>query len=310
MQREQGTWFYEYAGLRIASEMEIPEWRVFARACDGQDPDVSIFLNAASEPLSPPPPPAITRDAYTFYMPQVGIYSVRNGREIFMTPLYGAGARELRLFLLGAAWGVLCYQRGILLLHASAVRVGQAALAFCGPSGAGKSSLAAALFARGMPLLSDDLCRVEFAANGSALVYPSAPRLKLWSDALARFQSDAPDKERDYFRAEKYQVPLSALQDFAPVPLRAIYLLQWGDLQITPLRGIKTLHRLVQFATYREDVPLKLDIVSEYWARMAELARRVSVFLLSRPRGWEALDDTLARLELSDQSETGLPTRT
>jgi len=67
----------------------------------------------------------------------------------------------VRLYLLGSAWGALCYQRDLLVLHASAVRVDGRAVAFCGRPGMGKSTLAAWLAESGHALVSDDLARFE-----------------------------------------------------------------------------------------------------------------------------------------------------
>jgi hypothetical protein len=129
----------------------------------------------------------IPSDEYRFRVQHVGSYWIRAGREIVVTPTPDAGMREVRLFLLGTAWAALCYQRGLLPLHASAVQVGDHAVAFCGATGTGKSTLAAWLSERGYSLISDDRCRFDISPQGQALVYPSARRSKLWRDALEMF---------------------------------------------------------------------------------------------------------------------------
>src|SRR4029079_11482739 len=48
-------------------------------------------------------------------------YLVRNGQEIVVDPVPGGSERNVRLFLLGSALGILCHQRGLLPLHANAV---------------------------------------------------------------------------------------------------------------------------------------------------------------------------------------------
>lgn len=286
-------WYYEYAGLRVRSEIEIPEWVSFARAADSGEPNVSIFLNS---PRAVPPPSILTRDEHVFFMPAVGAYRVRGGAEIFVTPHPETGARELRLFLLGSAWGTLCYQRAILLLHASVVQMGDAAIGFCGPPQAGKSSLAAALVAQGHSLISDDLCRVDFTADGKPLVYPSAPRLKLWDDALENFQRSALELERDHFRLNKFHVPLRQPSPSAPAALDALYILRWGDLNVARVRGTRALQNLARAATYRGDLLEPMGIVTEHWARMAKVVRHVPVSILTRPKVWQAMPDTLAML--------------
>lgn len=285
------THHYMYAGLRVASELELPEWSVFECADDGAD--VTFWLNDARASLHELGS-SLTRDDCVFPMETVASYHIRGGYEIVVTPQRGAGLREVRLFLLGTAWGVLCYQRGILLLHASVVRDGKGARAFCGPSGAGKSSLAAALIERGYTLVSDDLCRVEFLPDETVWVYPSSPRLKLWDDALRQMQRDAADLQRDYFRADKFHVLLNEKRDAAPMMLDALYLLEWGELGLTRLRGATALQRLVQHATYQAGFLHDMNMYEEHWARMAELVRRVPVFAFRYPREWNAIEQAIS----------------
>ena len=290
------TWQYEYAGLGVVSELELPEWAEFERAAGLASHDVSILLQPAS---AAPPPARLTRTEWVFFRPSAGAFQVREGREISITPLPESGARELRLFLLGSAWGALCYQRGILLLHASFVAVDGQATGFCGPSGSGKSSLAAALVAHGASLLGDDLCNVTFAGDGPALIYPSAPRLKLWQDGVEQNFFPAQDLERDHFRLDKFHIPAHRSAPAAPIPIKALYLLAWGPLEVTHLRGALALQALVQHATYRKDLLEPMGVIADHWARLAELARCIPIRRLTRPKDWEGLEATIALLGLA-----------
>ena len=90
------------------------------------------------------------------------------------------------LFLLGAAFTVLTYQRGLLPLHASAVVQDGAVCAFSGPSGAGKSTLAATLADQRYPFFTDDVLLIQpSTAPDEVLCYAGPKDLKLWEDALA-----------------------------------------------------------------------------------------------------------------------------
>jgi hypothetical protein len=294
-------WHYAYAGLRVTSELSLPEWNVFEGPQPFDDPDVVISLNHAQEQTQLVEKFHIVHPKeYYFFIPDAGEYRVRHGREIVVTPAPGAGAREIRLFLLGSAWGALCYQRGLLFLHASVVRVGDNAIAICGPTGSGKSTLAAWLTdERGYLLMSDDLCRFEITAEGQARVYPSAPRLKLWRDALTALRRSDEGLERDHYRLDKYHLDLTDFQK--PVrsissPLRGIYLLDWGEVDLTRLTGATALHRLVKSATYRGDLLEPMNQVAAHWQRCAELAQRVPIFQFTRPRNWSAMEAAVGLL--------------
>ena len=308
---------YTNADLHVTSELPLPEWAAFESDRPCPQPDVTITVESG-ERLSRPdeesgeggPPPLegegvesekfetrlITGDEYRFHAPHAGEYWVRQGRAIHITPAPGARPREMRLFLLGSAWGALCYQRGILSLHSSVVQVGNGAFAFCGETGAGKSLLAAWLISRGHRLVSDDLSRFEVLPNGAPRVYPSSPRLKLWRDALNKLGRSAAGLERDYFRSDKFHLPLPGDEAQHPLPLAGIYLLKWGEPGITRLTGATALRRFVESATYRGDLLEPMGQAAAHWQRCAEIARRVPIWEFARPRDWTAFDAAMEKL--------------
>lgn len=295
-------WNYRYAGLNIISALPLPEWAIFEQAGPPAEVDVRITLQSGRPgSISQPVDTWITPDEYCFSIPEAGDYRVARGREIIITPAAETGQAELRLFLLGTAWGALCYQRGLLALHTSVIRVNEQAIAFCGAAGAGKSSLAAGLVARGYPLIGDDLCCFDFAAGGPQ-VYPSAPRLKLWREALTNLGWQDDHLTRDHFRLDKFHKELAGCDAHKSVPVRALYLLEWGNLSLTRLTGLKALRRLVAAATYRPGLLEPLGRVGAYWEQCAQLARAVSIFELRRPRDWAmmtaAIDLLLQNWEL------------
>jgi hypothetical protein len=305
-------WDYTYAGLRITSELPISEWAAFE---SGPSPQPDVIITLANGPLENVASSQggilsdvddekfislqISAEEYHFRAPNAGEYWVRHGHTIQISPVAGAGEREIRLFLLGSAWGALCYQRRKLALHASVVRVGEKGVAFCGASGAGKSSTAAWLVRQGYPLVSDDLCCFDFPPEGPPLVYPSAPRLKLWREAIDILGWQEQELERDHARLDKYHlVGLPELRDpwFKPLPLSAIYLLDWGEPAITRLSGLNALQRLVATATYRPDLLEPMGQVAAHWQRCARLIQHTPVYEFSRPHQWPALESSMQQL--------------
>ncbi len=301
-------WRYRYAGLDVVSEMPIPEWEAFAsppgapgRPDGAGEPDVRI---AVSPPGTGQAPEAFAPGECRFAHPEAGDYLVRDGREIVVRPAPGAGEAEVRLFLLGSAWGVLCYQRGLFPLHAAVVRAGESAVAFCGPSGAGKSTLAAVLAGRGFPVVGDDLCCVDFAGPGPR-VHPSAPRLKLWRDALGRLGWDTGALARDHFRLDKFHVAgghsageaPSPFFSAAPLPLRTVCLLDWGETGLVRLTGWNALHRFVASSAYRPEWIERMALTAAYWEMCLRLVREASVWEFRRPQNPAALERGLETLE-------------
>ncbi len=285
-------WHYSYCGLQVASELQIPEWDAFEQS-RSSEVDVVISLDSKATPNAWGQD-AVTANEYRFHVPQIGGYAVRDGREIIVAPAPEAEWRQVRPYLLGSAWGALCYQRGLLVLHASAMRVGNQAVAFCAPIGMGKSSLAAWLCARGYTLVADDLTRFDIPDDSPPTIYPSATRLKLWGDALDALGWNNDDLERDFFRTEKFHVPQSGNELRQPVPLRAIYLLEWNENHsVIRLSGRVALRRFLASATFRGSLIEQMGKTSAYSRQCLELVRRVPVWELKRPCDLSAIDQTV-----------------
>ena len=217
-------------------------------------------------------------------MPEWGTIRVTGGREIVVTPLTGVQPGELHPWLAGSAWAALCYQRGLLLIHASAVAFGNGAIAFCGPTGCGKSTLAAHIHSLGHALVSDDLCRVDISGEGSAFIHPSAPRFKLRSDSLAGLgaltQSSGTRLECGAQKAQLWTRNWSP----KPLPLIAIFLLNWGEPKSGLLTGSAALRGFLAAACYRGDLIEQMKRSATHVALSVEMLRRVPLWELARPR--------------------------
>jgi hypothetical protein len=282
--------YYEYAGLRVASEVPLPEWAAFERAAPAGDPDVVISLSRD------PDERAATAVERRFAIPKIGSFRVSNGSRIIVTPAEGVAPRQFRPWLIGSAWGSLCYQRGLLLLHASAVMVNDEAVLFCAPAKGGKSTMAAQLNGRGYALVSDDLCHLDISADGTPRVHPAAPRLKLWSDALQQLGWSQGNAEPDPARAGKYHLSEIAHTRMQPAAVREIYVLEWGEFGVSRLSGLTALQRFLAASTYRPGFLDSAEQLSQYSRQSLSVLQRVPIWELRRPRDLAATEKTLASL--------------
>jgi hypothetical protein len=121
-----------------------------------------------------------------YYWPGVGKFWARGGCEILVETVPGVEEHVVRLFLLGAVMAAVLHQRGLLLLHASALKVDGKAVIFMGEKGRGKSTLAASIQQdRNHEMLADDIVAVDFSGSSEGVVLPGFPQFKLWPDAIA-----------------------------------------------------------------------------------------------------------------------------
>jgi len=211
-------------------------------------------------------------------------FAVRDGREILIDAPSGTPERNIRLFLLGSAMGVLLHQRGLLPLHANAVAVGGSAIAVAGAQGAGKSTLAAWLHRHGHSLLGDDVVAIDMEGE-LPFAYPGVPRFRLWREAIEHLGLHRDGLERSYVgeALDKWDVPADG-QAQDGLPLRAIYVLEDGpDTAIQPLGGGAAVEALFAH-TYRGGQVAALGLSRPHWEKVMALARAVPVFCLARPR--------------------------
>jgi hypothetical protein len=218
---------YQAFGLRILSPLALPELPA--------TPDTTpadVVLRFASAPTSlaggaEAEPFIETAGNVCLVKAPVARFLVSGGQTVEIDCLPGASEADLRLYLLGSVFSLICHQRGLLPLHASAVAACDGAIAFSGVSGAGKSTLAVGLEQLGFPVLCDDLCAVGFG-GARPVVQPGVARLKLWRDSLALIGVPSEGLERVAPSVDKYVLPSGPVVGVAgpgPLPLRGLYLL-------------------------------------------------------------------------------------
>ncbi len=275
----QATTWHRCYGLVLRSELPLPELPHATPA----EPDLTV----RTTPLTGRPADAVhlprglwrSGDRWGVTIDGVAAFEARGGRELLVDPAPGADPAQLRLYLLGTMLGAAMMQRGHLVLHGNAVRIGDACAVVVGHSGAGKSTLAAEFAARGLPVLSDDVVPID--ASGHAL--PGRPRIHLWSDALARLGVDPGRLERVHHHHDKFVLPLDDAVE--PVPVRWIYVLErhaGQELALLPVRGAGT-YPLLHEHTYRREFVTGAEASREHLRQCAALTRTARLSRVLRP---------------------------
>ena len=293
---------YTLNGLRISSELPLPELSSDPHGFCA--PQISIRMQklpeTASKEIENCHDNQATNQSYLMHIPGVAHYLISNGEEILVNPVSGSSKQEVRLFLLGSAFGVLLHQRGILPLHASAIKVDNRCIAFIGDSGAGKSTLAAFLHKKGYPVISDDVCAISFDENGMPLAWPGFPRLKLWSDALQSLQYNPETLVRDSVQEDKYHISLCDEAVSNPLPLTDIYELNENKNGqpngIEPLQGQSAM-RILLNNVYRAELLNTNQMRINIFQHCATIASSTNIFRFSREKGFDKMDKILLQLQ-------------
>lgn len=273
-------------GLRIHSTLPLPELR---EAPTEGAPDVRV-TPMDEEPALPDSGAGLVvwpqETEVVLQWRHFGTYRVREGGAIEYAPLPGLTAEAVRVPLLGVCMGLLLHQRGLLTLHASAVAIGDGAVAFVGAKGAGKSTTAAAFLRRGHPLVADDVVAVDYDACGVPSVFPGLTTVKLWPPSLAAVGLDPDTVPRLHGGVEKRVLRADGVPggvpSEGPLPLRALYVLEEGEgLALEPVRACDAFAEVVRH-TYATRFIGPTRLIGSA-AREADHFRRCTRFLQSVP---------------------------
>jgi hypothetical protein len=249
------TVFHSLYGLRLSANVAVPGLPILKNL--GSVADIKIRLNDGPSPISG----AISPSEIFYLSPSKDsngepvlqaamagggnyialLYSdgtrfalERNGAEVFADWPDSLTLEDSSPYLVGPVLGIVLRLRGIVPLHASAVAIGDHAVALMGPAGAGKSTTAAAFARCGHRVISDDV--VALMEEGSRFVIPPGyPRVNLWAEsAQALFGADAklPLISPSW---DKHFMPLDQESQFETraLPLGVIYFLQERMAELT-----------------------------------------------------------------------------
>jgi hypothetical protein len=183
--------------------------------------------------------------------------------------------------ILAVPLSLLARWRGYVTLHAGAFEV-NGAWAVLGERTAGKSSMLAALAARGVPIVSDDLLVV---GDGFALAGPSCVDLR--PDVQKRF----PEARSLGIVGGRPRFRLSTPAGPARTPLRGFFVLEWSDSPRAELVPIGTQERL-RFLYGQEYMGV---LGASDPRRLVELVGLPGWFV-RRPRDWDLTEAAVDQL--------------
>ena len=291
---------YRIAGLTMVSDVELPSAITLADMPEW--PEVTIA--EAELPANLAQADRCGQDwevrgnSFLLRVDSVARFLIVGGCAIYYQQDPAHTADDLPLYLLGTCLAVLLQQRGLLVLHGSAVEVEGRAMLFCGPSGAGKSTMAARLCQAGYRLLSDDLCSLSKDDEQRMVVGSDGRMLKLWHSAIDHLDIHAQRGRAVHARFEKFYLKPPPAADHA-VPLGGVYLLESCPEDeapaLEPLSMVQAVHALGRNA-YRPGLVSALQLEAACFAGYAALQRQATVYRLRRPLQFARMDQVLALL--------------
>ncbi|WP_338470948.1 aldolase [Niallia sp. XMNu-256] len=287
MKNRQHKVNYRAFGLILSSEITLPELLQIDGMVDVIDIEIvkgdlsKQWLECSNEGN----PFVIDKGMVMFQLPNIAIFSIKEGCQITVSPLKDYEEDIARLWILGTCMGAILMQRKILPLHGSVVAIDGKAYAIVGDSGAGKSTLASAFLKKGFKLLTDDVIAVSFTDNNRPYVTPSYPQQKLWLKSLHHFGMDRVDYQPLIDREDKFAVPVLSQFADTPLALAGIFELVKKDIQEVEMLPIESLERIFRLYhhTYRNFFLERSGLMEWHFQTTSKLASKVDFYQLRRP---------------------------
>ena len=303
-------------GLRLLSGPAQPDVRIRLQDRSALSPLVSLTETQYPIPdIAADLPPNLRAgvlfggEYFGFFYSDGAKFAVdRKGREVWGDWPENYTLEDACTYLLGPVLGFVLRVRGVTSLHASAVAVGDLAVALVGCPGAGKSTTAAAFARCGFPVLADDVVALTHRGERS-FVELGYPRLNLWPDAVrALFASDQASPCITPTWDKRY-IPLGESgHQFASeaLPLGAIYVLgsrEAGLLSpvledLTGGEAVTTLvaNTYVNYLLDREMRRQEFDVLSRLVARTPIRRVRIPADSSALPRSCQTIAADAERL--------------
>lgn len=291
---------YRMYGLNVASEFPVAGER-----CVDERPDITI----RNEPISLPEMKHSTVSQMLYHVSDhtihlhwddVGSFRIHAGTEITATRAPGAGEKIFSRTLTGTALALALFQRGYLILHASAVVANGGAVLFSGDCGFGKSTIASSLHSCGHLLLADDIAAIHVGET-THQVFPGNQEFKLWPDSVRNIGENEESLHRFTPQAEKRLLPVSERLQRQPVPLRLIYML--GFSEKAGIEPIDLAQATIELVRNTYGVTLLHEIrTADFFQQIVRVARSVAILRLTRERSLESFSNFLAMVR-QDMSE-------
>lgn len=224
--------------------------------------------------------------------------------RVIGAPVPGTDMTTMQHLFLNQVTPLVLSHQGVPVFHASAVALGNGAVAFLGETGRGKSTLAASFATHDQGLLTDDALILEIGP-ASAQIVPSHPSVRLWDDSQdALFNgSRAAAPATQFTSKSRFLTDKDLLYCEMPTQLSRAYFLGDGssnELVIRPLSAAEAMIEWIKHS-FLLDVENKVRLALQF-GHVAKLADWPIHYRLDFPRRYEdlpAVRDAIQRHLLS-----------
>jgi len=231
-------------------------------------------------------------DGYIVRFPRLADFAIaEHSQRITIYPAPGVAAPTIDHLYLNQVLPLAASRQPRLVLHGSAVELGEAAVAFLGGSGLGKSTLTASFAANGYRFLTDDGLQLECAGDRHT-ARPSHPSIRLWDDSRSMLIPDSVDTAATLDYTSKARLLADGHVGFCDAPRRLAHVYLLADagtdsITISPAAGREAIIETVRHS-FILDVAGR-ETLTRHFGMVRELVQRVQFSRLAYPRRYARL---------------------
>ena len=291
--------FYSLYGLVIKSFLALPE-------CEEIPSTKKVDVNIIRGDIRPLQSPGGNSSIWVranntevhFFSDRQGSLLVRAGNKIIIDPVSGVDEGQLRLCILVPAMSLLLHQRGLLVLHGSALNIKSQGVVIVADSGVGKSTLAAALVARGHASYADDVSAIDTTDSAAPRLLSGPLQLNLWPDSALACKCNP--NALDVLHGETNKLALRGGRiNASPILMKRIYVMSVNTRPSCHYEMLSVTEALPYLVKYSKAAPL-LNATStslDHLRACVSVSASVPVCLVRRHPDFMALPDLLNFIE-------------
>lgn len=230
-----------------------------------------------------------TNDAYMIWENQIN-FRLTEGKTMIIDSAE-IDLDFLSLFIVSEPLGILLFQRGDILLHASAIKLPNGdGIVFMGEPGAGKSTTAAAFVKAGCNIISDDLVAIRLI-DGIPYLIPSFPQIKLWKKSVEGLGYSYDEVERIVEGANKFAYFNESDFELAPVLFKKVFVLGAESDKI--VSEILTPIELLKHFALPEQLMEKGNGPKNHFEKTTKFSNLITIYEKPKMQNFDELKDFL-----------------
>jgi len=287
--------YYKVYGLVIKSEIVLDE----LEKTNFTKFDVLIKKGKVPENLKNPEKIGVRfqakKNELLLDVDNISKFYIVNGNKIIIEEIGSPSLSEIKLFLLGSAFGALIFQRGKVPFHGSTVLINDKAVIVSGVSGVGKSTITAELVKRGYPIIADDVSLIDIVEK-NICVFPGFARIKLWADTLDLLKIDD-ELEKIRPQLEKYSLPVNNYHN-KKTEISNIIIIKTKNTEgvvVEEVRGVEKF-KILNNNIYRKQFAKPLKVEQEQFKIVSQMSAKAKLFILERPNATNSVKEVTDKI--------------